>query len=583
MQGTHLPLPRRFDPRISTRGCASSTSKRLVSTPIFYVNAAPHIGHVYSALLCDAYARWLRITPELLDSVIFSTGTDEHGAKVFDAAESCGKDCKSYCDEVSAKFRVALDVMNVTYDRFIRTTEKQHIRTAQGLWKRLVSRGYIYTGMHRGWYCRSDEAFLTELQTEEREVGGAIIRVSKESGHPVEMLDEANYVFKLAALRQPLREWLQRDPSPIHPRSRLKEVEAWLDTLEDLSISRPASRVRWGIPVVDSEAQLQDDGSGERIEQVGSQTMYVWLDALTNYLTACDVDVDKLERGDDVDWAQAVHVIGKDILRFHAVYWPAFLIAAGLPLPERIVVHGHWTVDGVKMSKSLGNVVDPMQLYSEVGAEAVRYFLLCSGGLEHDADYTSSSMVSRFNDEVVNVLGNLLSRSSSRKILVRPFRRITIEDMRVTDPALIEKLNAVKAEVEIAVNDFAFPAATKAIFNVMREVNGYFTEHEPWKLAKNSEANGEALDEVCYVTLSAVRIAAILLLPIIPGKCHPCNRCLEVLGNVYSIIETSTNMLDSLGVPSHERNITHARVDHELTLDIQSGGAFQVRRVEGSE
>lgn len=427
--------------------------------------------------------------------VVFSTGTDEHGAKVFDAARAAHVPCQAYCDAISGQFRHALDAMHISYDVFVRTTDARHVRTAQALWRRLWARGFIRRGHHRGWYCKSDEAFLTLQQTEER--GGE--RVSKESGHAVELVDEPNFLFALPQWKQGLQRWLGNGPA-VQPRGRVREVEAWVEGLQDLSVSRPSARVRWGIDV------------GEE------QRMYVWLDALANYVTASGVDPEVLEKEPEVQWARAVHVIGKDILRFHAVYWPAFLMAAGMPLPEKVVAHGHWTVGGVKMSKSLGNVVDPMQLREEFGTDPVRYFLLASSSLENDSDFDKEALAMSFNDQVVNVLGNLLSRSSSNKILIRPLQKIPIEHLKYTDSSVVESLNALQEQVDSDMQSFAFGAAIKKVANAMRDVNVYFSEHEPWKLAKDAEAQGERLDEVCYITLSAVRIAALMLLPVIPGK-----------------------------------------------------------------
>ena len=343
----------------------------MITTPIFYVNASPHIGHLHSALLCDVLARWRRMKGE---RVVFSTGTDEHGSKVLSAAAAQGEAVEDFCERVSSTYRTTFDAYGVSYDRFIRTTEERHRATVLRFWERLSRSEYVYEGSHAGWYCKSDEAFLSEEETALADgtddgdcmpVERDAPRVSLESGHPVEWLDEMNYKFKLGdrALQERVTQWLSSTPSPIAPASKLNEALAMLRPssgadgagIPDVAISRPAARVEWGIDI--------PSGSG-----ASEHTVYVWLDALLNYLTVAEEasasagESSSSSSSSDASLAVmggATHVLGKDILKFHGIYWPAFLLAAGMAPPERLFVHGHWTVGRVKMSKSLGNGASP--------------------------------------------------------------------------------------------------------------------------------------------------------------------------------------------------------------------------------
>ena len=357
-------------------------TKTLITTPIFYVNAVPHIGHLYSTVLADALSRWCRIKGS---STWLTTGTDEHGLKVQQAAVAAEQTPLAFCSKISSRFQSLFDSGHIQYDDYLRTTEPRHMKTVQSLWTTLADRDWIYLGLHEAWYCRSDEAFLTESQVETNPMG---VKVSKESGHPVERLVEENYKFRLSAFQTRLEAWLDANPEVIVPATRHAEVKQMVqDGLNDLSISRLHHKIPWGIPVPTDP----------------SHTIYVWLDALANYRTTCSHPSNV---GQEV-WPPDYQIIGKDILKFHAIYWPAFLMAANLPLPQRIVAHGHWTVDGVKMSKSLGNVVDPVEALNKYRVDPVRYFLLREGQLGYDSNFSFALLEERCNAELSDTLGNL--------------------------------------------------------------------------------------------------------------------------------------------------------------------------------
>lgn len=379
-------------------GVEQSKENMLITTPIFYVNAAPHIGHVHSTVLADAMARWFTIKGR---NVTFTTGTDEHGLKVQEAAETLGKttDYKAFCDSVSSRFKQVFDQAQVAPSRFIRTSDEDHREAVHAFWTTIQRNGHIYLGEHEAWYCKSEESFLTDTQVQDVQdpATGATVKVSRETGHKVEKVSEENYKFRLSAFQDRLLEWLDNSPDVIVPRSRHNEVRAAVQAgLRDVSVSRLSEKIQWAIPV-----------PGDQLHCV-----YVWLDALTNYLTCAGYPGDVQET-----WPADYHIVGKDILKFHAIYWPAFLMAAGLPLPKRIVAHAHWTVDRVKMSKSLGNVVDPNEIMTKYGADFVRYFLLREGVLNDDGDFNVGLLEDRVNSELADTLGNLVSRSTAKAFL----------------------------------------------------------------------------------------------------------------------------------------------------------------------
>nr|XP_006633102.1 PREDICTED: methionine--tRNA ligase, mitochondrial [Lepisosteus oculatus] len=390
--------------RRSPAGCWGRTARRslcqdtslagephYITTPIFYVNAAPHIGHLYSAVIADCLHRY-----KLMRGCRsrFSTGTDEHGLKIQQAALAAGKDPQTFCNEVSEKFKTLFQRCDIAYTDYIRTTDPRHRSAVEHFWKVLRDKGFIYKGSYEGWYSTQDESFLTPSQVGDSvDSMGRPIKVSLESGHKVDWVKEENYLFRLSAFRAPLRAWLAESPQAVRPERFHAAALRWLqEELPDLSVSRQRDRLQWGIPVPGDP----------------SQTIYVWLDALVNYLTVAGYPHSCAEW-----WAAAHHVVGKDILKFHAIYWPAFLLAAGLPLPQALYVHSHWTAGGQKMSKSLGNVVDPLERCQDFTADGMRYFLLRQGVPDSDCDYYDDKVVKLLNAELADSLGGLLSRCTA--------------------------------------------------------------------------------------------------------------------------------------------------------------------------
>ncbi|BFZ06033.1 hypothetical protein BsWGS_09072 [Bradybaena similaris] len=500
---------------LSTSACSKPY---FVTTPIFYVNAAPHIGHLYSCLLGDASTRWRRVKGE---TTLFATGTDEHGLKVQQAAASANLEPQVFCDKVSRKFQSTFDAAGIQYDTFMRTTDPAHRTAVHAFWNKLVEAGHIYHGSYAGWYSVPDEAFLSEDDTEDRTLAdGSTVKVSKESGHPVSWTEEKNYMFRLSEFQQELLYWL--NSSPIHPIQFEQIVRRDIQNLTDLSVTRDRHRLPWGIAVPGDE----------------TQTIYVWLDALVNYLTASGYPNTKV-------WPPDCQIIGKDILRFHAVYWPAFLIAAGLEPPSKLIVHSHWLVDNVKMSKSLGNVVDPMEKISEFSLDGLRYFMLREGSLDSDGSYSEKRVIERVNCDLANTLGNLLGRCTAPAVNKEQQLPPLVEDnlfefLSPQDREAHKSLYALPDSVDHLYQDYHFTKAMDLVMSQLHWANAFVQLHKPWELSKfNSPSDSAQLLTVLHVAMETLRVCGILLQPIVP--------------------DLSDRLLTRLGVPVYERQYSDAQ------------------------
>jgi methionyl-tRNA synthetase len=464
------------------------TKQFYLTTPIYYVNGAPHIGHAYTSIAADVMARWKRLDGY---DVFFLTGTDEHGQKVEKAAEAAGMDPRAFTDRVSVQFRDMSARMGLTNTDFIRTTEARHKRACAELWRRMRDGGHIYLGAYEGWYAVRDEAFYGEEELIEGPAGKLA-----PTGAPVEWVREPSYFFRLSAWQDRLLELYETHPDMLGPASRRNEVISFVrGGLRDLSVSRTS--FRWGVPVPDDPDHV----------------MYVWVDALTNYLTAVGFP-------DETDprwrfWPADLHLVGKDIIRFHAVYWPAFLMAAGLPVPRRIFANGWWIADGEKMSKSLGNTIDPDELVATFGLDAVRFFLLREIAFGSDGSFSRKALISRLNVELANDLGNLSQRLLS--LIARncdgalPAPGTRTED----DAALLDAAAALPELLRARMDRQAFGEALEEVWKVVRASNGYIDRQAPWALRKTDTARMAAVLRVLADTL---RIIATVLLPFMPDS-----------------------------------------------------------------
>jgi methionyl-tRNA synthetase len=457
-----------------------------VTTPIYYVNDVPHIGHAYTTIAADVIARFNRLKG---NKVFFLTGTDEHGQKIERTAESNGEKPIELADRVVERFQNLSDALNITNDDFIRTTEKRHKSAVEEIFRRIEESGDIYLSEYEGWYDVRNEAFITETQYEE------IMGLPEEKRPTIEKVKEESYFFRLSKYQDPLLEYYKEHPEFVQPNYRLNEVTRFVEGgLKDLSVSR--TTFTWGIPV---------PGNSKHV-------IYVWFDALTNYLTGVGFPSD--ERMFNENWPADVHLVGKDILRFHAVYWPAFLMSAGLPLPKKVFAHGWWTVEGEKMSKSVGNVVDPYQVVEEFGADVFRYFLLREIPFGQDGDFSKGAIVARVNGELANGLGNLVSRTLG--MIEKYFDAVVPEPggLKMEDESVRDKALSTIELVENEMNEIAFHKALVSLWDFIGDVNKYVDESAPWTLAK--EKNEERLGTVLWTIVQAIGAVTILIYPFMP-------------------------------------------------------------------
>ena len=458
--------------------------KYYVTTPIYYVNDVPHIGHAYTTVAADAVARYKRLCGF---KTFFLTGTDEHGQKVEKAAQSQNMTPKELADSMVSRFQELWKRLNISHDHFVRTTDDYHEQSVQKLFRLIQKKGDIYLGEYEGWYCTPCETFWSEGQQLEG-------NLCPDCGRPTERVKEPSYFFRLSRYQNALLKFYEEHPDFVSPESRLNEIISFVKMgLRDLSISR--TTFTWGIPLPEDPQHV----------------IYVWFDALFNYVSAIGYgwDQEKFE----TFWPADLHIIGKDILRFHAIFWPAFLMSAELPLPKRVFAHGWWTIEGQKMSKSLRNVVDPHRLIDEYGTDALRYFLLREVPFGLDGDFSHRAMAHRINADLANDLGNLLYRSLT--MALKYFKG------QAPQPAgdggeLEELVQAVTADLERLMDQQALHKALDRIWDLVKGANKYIDSSAPWTLAK--EKRQEELATVIYNILECCRIIALLISPFMPEK-----------------------------------------------------------------
>ncbi len=476
-----------------------------VTTPIYYVNDEPHLGHMYTTIAADVLARHKRMMEH---DVFFLTGVDEHGQKVQQAAEKRGIAPIELANQVVQRYETLWPELNISHDNFIRTSSARHQAGVAEMWRILLANGSIYKDFYEGWYCTPCETYWTETQLKDADC--LTRKHCPDCQRDVEKIQEESYFFKLSAFQERLLEHIHENPDFIAPESRKNEVLRFIEGgLRDLSISR--TTFSWGVPVPDDEGHV----------------IYVWIDALSNYLTGLGFPESTKV---DSHWPADLHLIGKDILRFHAVYWPAMLMAAELALPKRIFAHGWWTVEGEKMSKSKGNALRPADLLASYDADTLRYFLLREVPFGLDGDFSEAALKQRYNTELANDVGNLLNRSLSMLKKYRAGVLPAVSDEQAIDRALIADVEAMQREVDAHLNKQAFHLALERISQVVRHGNRYVAENEPWNLAK--EGNDARLNTVLYHLVEALRLVALQLSPFMPDK---TNQMLEqIMGDAHS-------------------------------------------------
>jgi methionyl-tRNA synthetase len=476
-----------------------------ITSPIYYVNDKPHIGHAYTTIICDVIAKIESLKGK---NVFFMTGTDEHGQKIQRSAESKGVQPKQFVDDISETFRTLADLIGANYDVFLRTSESGHKTKVIEVWNKLIENGNIYLGKYAGWYSIRDEAFYEESELSEDKIAP--------SGSPVEWVEEECYFFALSKWEKPLLEFYEKNQDFVIPHYRLNEVVSFVKSgLKDLAVSRTG--ITWGIPVPGDEKHV----------------IYVWLDALTSYLSALT---------DQTLWPADAHVVGKDILRFHAVYWPAFLMALGIPLPKHIVSHGWWTNEGQKISKSLGNVIDPVALINEFGLDYVRYFLIREITFGSDGNFVKANLIARSNNELNNKIGNLCQRVLAF-IHKQPDHQITTDSIdQVYQEELIQQALELASSFEIQMKDFSIHLILDAIISLADEANKYVDLQAPWKLIKT---DSKKASQVLITLVEAIRFIAISLQPFVP--------------------HSAAKMLNQLNIPLDQRTFAHLNKNFAIT------------------
>jgi methionyl-tRNA synthetase len=506
-----------------------------ITTPIYYPSGNPHMGHAYSSIVADVFARFKRLEGK---NVYFLTGTDEHGLKIQREAEKKNKDVKSFCDEVSNKFKVLTKTLNLSNDDFIRTTEMRHHLSVKAIWNKLLESGDIYLSKYAGWYSVSDEAYYTEDEI----ISDNGKKISKSSGSSVDWLEEESYFFKLSAWENKLLEHYQKNPSFISPKSRNNEIVQFVKSgLKDLSVSRTS--FKWGIQVPNNDKHI----------------IYVWLDALTNYISA--LNFPNIE--DDLYksfWPADIHVIGKDILRFHAVYWPAFLMAAKLPLPLKVFGHGWILSDEKKMSKSIGNILDPLDIIEKYGIDQLRYYLIKEVSLGNDGNISMENLKNCINNDLANNFGNLCQRVFS-----------FIEkncNSKLPKPSVLEKVdsdllnNLVNKVPELIsymdkqdLNNYI-----KKVVDFSFDANKYFNDLQPWALKKT---NIERMNTILYTVVSQIKNISILLNPIIPISSDKILDIMNLKKNDRLISAINTNNIFDHNLEFNKTSILFKKIEDD--------------------
>ncbi len=498
------------------------TKNFYITTPIYYPSGKPHMGHAYSSIISDIFARFKKLDGY---DVLFLTGTDEHGLKIQREAEKNNKTPIEFCNDLSKNFKELTKILNLTNNDFIRTTEKRHYRSVENIWQRLVDSGDIYLDKYSGWYSVSDEAYYDEEEIEE--LNG--IKISKSSGSKVDWVEEESFFFKLSSWSKKLLDHYKNNKDFILPPSRRNEVIKFVEKgLKDLSVSRTS--FSWGIPVPKNKDHI----------------IYVWLDALTNYLSALD-----FSNTDSISykkyWPADIHVIGKDILRFHAIYWPAFLLAAKIPLPKKIFSHGWILSDDKKMSKSKGNILDPIEIIDDYGIDQLRYYLMKEVSLGNDGNISMENLKNCINNDLANNYGNLCQRVLS--FLKKNCRN------RIPEPKKLEKedfklINELKESVKELIdlmNNQNLNEYIKKVVNFSFATNKYFNDLEPWAVKKKDP---ERMNAILFTVSEQIKNLSILLNPIIPNA---TNKVLDSMNIEKKMIKLST--IDNLSSFNHNKDL----------------------------
>ncbi len=552
-----------------------SKNRFYITTPIYYVNDIPHIGHAYTTIIADAISRYKKLSG---NEVFFLTGTDEHGQKIEKRAEAKGIKPIELADQVVGRFKDLWKALNISYDYFIRTTQSSHEKGVQKIFHKLKTKGDIYKGIYEGYYCVSCENFISDDIPLEKEGN----KICPDCGEQAGKVSEECYFFKLSAYQKPLLDLYKKNPHFIRPKSRMNEIKSFVEQgLKDLSITR--TTVKWGIPVPDDP----------------DHSIYVWFDALHNYLTGIGYDWNP-ELYNNF-WPPDVHLIGKDILRFHAVFWPAFLMAGGFPLPRTVFGHGWWLKDKTKMSKSKGNVLDPHVILNTFGTDPLRYFLLREIPIGLDGNFSHEGFIHRVNSDLANDLGNLVQRTLTMIHKYFSGKIIEMDEKNETDNKLKAEFVTCKDKVFACYEEFAINKALEETWVYINLVNKYLADNEPWKLAK-AESKKKRLARILFQAAAAIRTIAYFIYPVMPES---ADKIWALLGEDKSISDQSFAELEFEDfkpgqniqrtkplfprielkdfLKEEEKKMDYLTFDEFKKMDLRVGEIIKAEKVEGTK
>ncbi len=505
---------------------STPNNKFYVTTPIYYVTAKPHLGHLYSTVIADVLARWHKLKN---DKTLFLTGTDEFGQKIAQAAEKAGKDPQTFVNSFIDAYKDVWREYGIGYDIFMRTTNDFHIKAVQKWILQLMEKGDIYKSFYEGWYCTQDETFITEFEKSE------VAPNCPSCGRETHWVSEEAYFFKLSAYQDRLLKFYEENPNFIVPKERAHEVINFVKAgLRDLSISR--TTVKWGVPFPNDSKHVT----------------YVWADALNNYITAIGYLQKEKEKEFNFWWPADVQVMGKDIVRFHAVYWPAFLMASDLALPKHLLVHGWFKVGAQKMSKSLGNVIDPHTLYRAYGADPVRYYLMRQMAITHDGEFSTTDLEQKISSDLADDLGNLLNRMSTLALKYNLNELLAPQNWSGSAQELYKESIATIKEYNEQMSEFMFHMALARVWKFISQTNAYFHSQEPWKVAQKDP---KAFAEMLSATVHALNTVAILLWPIMPQKME------QLLASIGMTLDLKKNTIEQLARDSWDKTFMITKIE----------------------
>jgi methionyl-tRNA synthetase len=487
-----------------------------ITTPIYYINASPHIGHAYTTIASDVLARYYKLKNQ---NVFFLTGTDEHGQKIEEASKAKGKAPKQFADEIVAEYKYLWEKLDIKYDKFIRTTDDEHKKTVQKIFEIMYANGDIYKGEYTGLYCVPCETYFLETELADRDK-----KICPDCGRELKLVSEEAYFFKLSKYEDKLLKHFESNPDFLSPHFRSKEMLNFIKTgLRDLCVTRTA--VSWGIPV----------------PMDPKHSVYVWFDALINYISAIgylDFIEGRTNNFNDI-WPADIHFVGKEIYKFHTIIWPAILLSLDLPLPKKVFGHGWWTFEGEKMSKSKGNVIDPVKVISDYGRDTLKFFVLREIQFGHDGDFCMKNLFETYNTELANELGNLFSRTLK---MLDKYCASIVPKVTIDKNILSDKSNEVISEYQLAMENIDFSKALNKTWELVRLANKYIEDEAPWKIAKNPDEK-EKLEKVLFNIIATMRVISVLILPFMPDSSILMFKQLGLTADDFTVKKSEKNIV----------------------------------------